>query len=108
MGRGAYDSSESARAVFEEADAALGESLSTLCFEGPEDELVRTEVLDRFSHTLLNGHEAFAQRVPTAENIAGVVHEALAAPLSARTSAELVAVRLVETRRNWFDTGVET
>jgi [acyl-carrier-protein] S-malonyltransferase len=28
--------------VFEEADAALGESLSTLCFEGPEEELTLT------------------------------------------------------------------
>jgi [acyl-carrier-protein] S-malonyltransferase len=32
-----------ARGVFEEADAALGEPLSTLCFEGPEDRLTLTE-----------------------------------------------------------------
>lgn len=32
-----------ARAVFDEADEALGFSLSKLCFEGPEDELRRTE-----------------------------------------------------------------
>jgi [acyl-carrier-protein] S-malonyltransferase len=31
-----------ARAVFERADAALGASLSTLCFEGPTDELTLT------------------------------------------------------------------
>jgi [acyl-carrier-protein] S-malonyltransferase len=31
------------RETFEEADAALGESLSTLCFEGPEDRLMLTE-----------------------------------------------------------------
>jgi [acyl-carrier-protein] S-malonyltransferase len=31
------------RDVFAEADAALGESLSTLCFEGPEDRLMLTE-----------------------------------------------------------------
>jgi len=31
-----------ARQVFAEADAALGASLSTLCFEGPADELTRT------------------------------------------------------------------
>jgi [acyl-carrier-protein] S-malonyltransferase len=33
-----------ARAVFEEADRALGFALSRLCFEGPEDELRRTEI----------------------------------------------------------------
>jgi [acyl-carrier-protein] S-malonyltransferase len=42
MGREAFDSSDAARAVFEEADAALGESLSQLCFEGPEDDLKLT------------------------------------------------------------------
>jgi [acyl-carrier-protein] S-malonyltransferase len=31
------------RATFVEADAALGEPLSTLCFEGPEDRLMLTE-----------------------------------------------------------------
>jgi [acyl-carrier-protein] S-malonyltransferase len=31
-----------ARRAFEEADAALGTSLSTLCFEGPAEELTRT------------------------------------------------------------------
>ena len=32
MGREAFEGSAAARAVFEEADAALGESRSTLCF----------------------------------------------------------------------------
>ena len=44
MGRDVFDASPAARAIFECADAALGYSLSKLCFEGPEDELVRTEV----------------------------------------------------------------
>ena len=43
MGRDAFDASPAARAVFEAADDALGFSLSKLCFEGPEDDLVRTE-----------------------------------------------------------------
>ena len=43
MGRDVFDASPAARAVFEAADAALGFSISTLCFEGPESELVRTE-----------------------------------------------------------------
>ena len=42
MGRDLYDSFESARDVFKQADDALGFSLSQLCFEGPEDELRQT------------------------------------------------------------------
>ncbi len=43
MGRDLYDNFPAARAVFEEADDALGFSLSKLCFEGPEDDLRLTE-----------------------------------------------------------------
>ncbi len=42
MGRSIAEASTEARAVFEAADAALGESLSGLCFDGPEDRLVLT------------------------------------------------------------------
>ena len=42
MGLGAYEASDAARAVFDEADAALGEPLSRLCFEGPEEDLKLT------------------------------------------------------------------
>jgi [acyl-carrier-protein] S-malonyltransferase len=42
MGREAFDASDAARAVFEEADEALGESLSQLCFEGPDEDLKLT------------------------------------------------------------------
>jgi [acyl-carrier-protein] S-malonyltransferase len=43
MGKALADAHPDSRAVFEEADAALGESLSALCFDGPEDRLVLTE-----------------------------------------------------------------
>lgn len=42
MCRDLYDGVKSAREVFNAADAALGFSLSKLCFEGPEDELRQT------------------------------------------------------------------
>jgi len=42
MGRDLYDSSDSARAVFKQADEALGFPLSQLCFNGPDDELRQT------------------------------------------------------------------
>jgi [acyl-carrier-protein] S-malonyltransferase len=44
MGRDIAEGFPAARRVFELADEALGFSLSKLCFEGPEDSLVPTEV----------------------------------------------------------------
>ena len=43
MGRSLAERYPVARAVFEEADRVLGFPLSTLCFEGPAEELTRTE-----------------------------------------------------------------
>ena len=42
MGRDLYEQLPAARAVFDAADAALHIPLTTLCFEGPEQELART------------------------------------------------------------------
>jgi [acyl-carrier-protein] S-malonyltransferase len=42
MGKALADAFPVCRQTFEEADAALGEPLSRLCFEGPEDRLVVT------------------------------------------------------------------
>ena len=43
MGRTLFEAFPICRDTFAEADEALGESLSTLCFEGPEDRLMLTE-----------------------------------------------------------------
>jgi [acyl-carrier-protein] S-malonyltransferase len=43
MGKDLADSYPAARAVFDEADEDLGFSLSSLCFEGPESELMSTQ-----------------------------------------------------------------
>jgi [acyl-carrier-protein] S-malonyltransferase len=43
MGRALADSSAAAREVFDEVDEALGQKLSTLMWEGPEDDLTLTE-----------------------------------------------------------------
>jgi len=43
MGQALADAFPICRQTFEEADEALGESLSTACFEGPEDRLTLTE-----------------------------------------------------------------
>jgi [acyl-carrier-protein] S-malonyltransferase len=44
MGKELADRYPIAKQVFEEADAALGYSISQLCFEGPEDRLKLTEI----------------------------------------------------------------
>jgi 6-pyruvoyl-tetrahydropterin synthase len=63
-------------------------------------------VLDRFGHSLLNADPAFAERVPTAENIALAAFAQLAPAIAAvRPGARLVRVRLEETRKNSFETG---
>lgn len=42
MGRAFYDASATARQIFEEVDDALGEKLSAIIFDGPEDALKQT------------------------------------------------------------------
>jgi [acyl-carrier-protein] S-malonyltransferase len=44
MARDVVEHSAAARETFESADEALGFSLSGICFEGPEEDLVRTEI----------------------------------------------------------------
>src|SRR5947209_20361030 len=44
MGRELANNHSVAREIFAEADAALGYSLSQLCFEGPDDKLKMTEI----------------------------------------------------------------
>ncbi|SIS62627.1 ACP S-malonyltransferase [Salimicrobium salexigens] len=43
MGKEMYDSSAQVKKLFDEADEALGYSLTSLMFEGPEEELTKTE-----------------------------------------------------------------
>lgn len=42
MGKELYDNFESAKKVFDTADLTLGKSITTLCFEGPEESLKQT------------------------------------------------------------------
>lgn len=42
MGKDLYEQFSSAREVFDRADAVLGKSISTMCFEGPDEDLKQT------------------------------------------------------------------
>lgn len=62
MGQALAEASPAARAVFERADAALGEALSTLCFEGPDDALRLTaNTQPSILVTSVAAHAAFAE-----------------------------------------------
>jgi 6-pyruvoyltetrahydropterin/6-carboxytetrahydropterin synthase len=69
------------------------------------DEIVRRRVLERFDHGMLNQDALFEGVVPTAENIATVVHEQLEGELTGPGGMRLLRVRIVETQRNHFDYG---
>jgi [acyl-carrier-protein] S-malonyltransferase len=43
MGKDLYETFESAKSIFKEADESLGISISEMCFEGPEEELQLTK-----------------------------------------------------------------
>ena len=64
------------------------------------DRIFEERIEARFARRLLNDDEAFRDRVPTAENIALVLHEALADEVAKRSSAEVIRVKIVETRHN--------
>ncbi len=69
------------------------------------DGIVRRRVLERFDHRNLNEDPLFGELVPTAENIARVVHGQLEGEHSGPGEMRLLRVRIVETQRNHFDYG---
>ncbi len=75
MGRDLYDSFDSARAVFDQADEILKIPLSRLCFEGPEDELRQTinaqPAIVTVSYACLQAARAANHGLPTPAFVAG-------------------------------------
>ena len=58
--------------------------------------------MGQLGHSMLNEHDWFRDLVPTAENIARVIHRELLEPVARRTTARVTGVRIVETRKNSF------
>jgi len=75
MGLDLYQNYDAARAVFEQADKALGFSLSRLCFEGPEEELTRTvnaqPAIVTVSFACLEASRSLDSGLPPASFVAG-------------------------------------
>ena len=96
MGREAWDASEAGRAVFEAADRALDEKLSTLCFEGPEEQLRLTR---NTQPAVLTSSVALLRAFgETADVVAGHSLGEYSAHVAAGTIAFEDAVRLVRVR----------
>jgi 6-pyruvoyltetrahydropterin/6-carboxytetrahydropterin synthase len=66
---------------------------------GELDEVVQTEILDRFDHTNLNLDPIFANQVPTTENLCRIMFKLVKDALPA---VELEYVRVEETENNFF------
>ena len=75
MGLDLYRNYDAAKAVFEQADESLGFSLSRLCFEGPEDELIQTvnaqPAIVTVSFAYLEASRSLSGGLPPASFVAG-------------------------------------
>jgi [acyl-carrier-protein] S-malonyltransferase len=103
MGKALCDASAVARAVFEEADAALEFSLSRLCFEGPEEELKKTAntqpaILTHSVAAWRDLEARFPERLEGAAFAAGHSLGEYSANVAAGTLSFADAVRLVRQR----------
>ena len=52
MGRDLYESSAAAKDIFDQADAALGWSISTICFDGPAEKLTESKYCQPAIYTM--------------------------------------------------------
>lgn len=110
MARDVHDASRAAREVFEAAEAALDLPLAKLCFEGPEQELLATEVQQpailAASIALLRAlEERLGARVQAAF-VAGHSLGEYSALVASGALALADAVRLVRARGAWMQEAV--
>ena len=108
MGRDVHEASPAARGVFASADEALGFSLSRICFEGPEEDLLRTELQQpavlTTSIALLRALEEL--EVPTPAYVAGHSLGEYTALVASGAVAFEDAVRLVHARGRFMQEAV--
>ncbi len=107
MGKALADAFPEARAAFAEADEALGQPLSALCFEGPEDRLTLTEnTQPAILATSIAALRVLDARGITAAFTAGHSLGEYSAHVAAGTFAFADAVRVVSHRGRYMQEAV--
>ncbi|MFN0063331.1 MAG: ACP S-malonyltransferase [Myxococcaceae bacterium] len=107
MGKELFERFPEARAVFEAADAALGESLSRKCFEGPEDALKLTANTQPAILTVsIAAHAVLKARVPRPAFVAGHSLGEYSALVAAQSLSLADAVRAVRARGTFMQEAV--
>ena len=108
MGKALYDTYPEARAVFDAADDALGEKLSTLCFEGPEEALKLTANTQPAILTVsVAAHAVFSKRFGAAPAfVAGHSLGEYSALVAAEALSLADAVRAVRARGTFMQQAV--
>src|SRR4051812_24293247 len=107
MGRALADAFPEASTIFDEADAALDESLSTLCFDGPEDRLMLTEHTQPAILTVsIAAYRVLAMRGVTPSLVAGHSLGEYSANVAAGCMSFEDAVRVVRRRGQYMQEAV--
>jgi len=107
MGKALADAFPVCRATFEEADAALGERLSRLIFEGPEEQLTLTENTQPAILTVsIAAQRLLASRGITPAFVAGHSLGEYSANVAAGTFAFADALRIVRRRGRYMQEAV--
>ena len=107
MGGALNDAFPEARATFDEADAAFGGGLSSLCFDGPEDQLTLTEHTQPAILAMsIAAHRVLASRGVTPSIVAGHSLGEYSAHVAAGTFDFGDAVQIVRRRGRYMQEAV--
>src|SRR5271163_2033910 len=107
MGHDFYDNFPVARQAFEEADQALGFSLSKLCFEGPDEQLRLTENTQPAIFTVsIAAQRVLAERGIAPSYVAGHSLGEYSANVTAGAIGFADAVRIVRSRGQYMQEAV--
>ncbi len=107
MGKDLAEKYPAAKRTFEEADDALGYKLSTLCFEGPEDQLRLTEITQPAILTAsVAALRVLESRIPKACYVAGHSLGEYSAHVASGTFSFADAVRTVRNRGKYMQSAV--
>src|SRR4029077_20708822 len=103
MGKDLAEKYPVARHTFEEADDALGYKLSSICFEGPEDQLRMTEITQPAILTVsIAALRVLESRIPKPAFVAGHSLGEYSAHVASGTFTFADAVRTVRSRGKYM------